>query len=523
MPGIDQVRLAIEPVSSQAEIIQRIDEGIPGIASAISLNKIGAHDSRSSLHAPEQIAIEMRAQLPFHISAKQPALGAMSLTTAGLRQIEIRSIEAHVSKDSLEAVEMRATQQAPLFTLAVSPRMPRLSMAAGRRYPVQTRVPIAMAAAAGGGAVYPTPQAAVKVSLDAQPARAKQSPQEFVPDPARMISLALSAKPKKGDTKVLPAPTAWMIPQPMGTAAIRPRLKLDPMDTVPSSDSASEAMRPPVKATKIHPWTPITDFWHRAPRDLKMLVFALPLLLGLALNPALPKVRMAAPAAAGGVRKQVEQVVSSQWTNVKQTMVDRAAVALDEDFRSGLDDWATRGDATAEWSFDATGFVRPGSLALYRPSMGLTDYQMQFLGVIDKQALSWVVRAHDFDNFYVIKLNMLKAGPLPTIGVTRYAVVDGKADSRVDTVAHIDARADQLYRVRMDVHGDDFALSVQGQLVDSWSESRLRRGGIGFFSARGEQSRLRWVQITHQYDMLGRLCAYLAPYNLPDADGSVQQ
>ena len=28
-----------------------------------------------------------------------------------------------------------------------------------------------------------------------------------------------------------------------------------------------------------------------------------------------------------------------------------------------------------EWSFDATGFVRPGPLALYRPSMGLTDYQ----------------------------------------------------------------------------------------------------------------------------------------------------
>jgi hypothetical protein len=155
--------------------------------------------------------------------------------------------------------------------------------------------------------------------------------------------------------------------------------------------------------------------------------------------------------------------------------------------------------------------------------MNLNDYQVQFLGVIDKQALSWVVRAKDFDNFYVVKLVMLKSGPLPTIGVTRYSVVDGKADGRVDTVAPIGARADQLYRVMMDVHGDDFALSVQGQIVDSWSEPRLRHGGIGFFSARGEQSRLRWVQITHQYDMLGRLCAYLAPYNMPQGDGGVQQ
>jgi hypothetical protein len=79
----------------------------------------------------------------------------------------------------------------------------------------------------------------------------------------------------------------------------------------------------------------------------------------------------------------------------------------------------------------------------------------------------------------------------------------------------INARPDMLYRVRVDAHDDDFSLEVQGQMIDSWSEPRLRRGGIGFFSARDEESRVRWVQVTHQYDMLGRLCAYLAPYNIP--------
>jgi len=143
--------------------------------------------------------------------------------------------------------------------------------------------------------------------------------------------------------------------------------------------------------------------------------------------------------------------------------------------------------------------------------------------MIDKKALSWVVRAADFDNYYVIKMVVLKSGPLPTIGITRYAVINGKADSRGDTVVPVDARADSLYRVRLDVHGDDFALSVQGQMVDSWSESRLTRGGIGFFAAPGEESRVRWVQVTHQYDMLGRLCAYLAPYNITSTSGSWQQ
>ena len=68
-----------------------------------------------------------------------------------------------------------------------------------------------------------------------------------------------------------------------------------------------------------------------------------------------------------------------------------------------------------------------------------------------------------------------------------------------------------------------FALTVQGQMVDSWSEPRLRTGGVGFFTrARRRQPRLRWVQVTHQYDMLGRLCAYLAPYNIPSTNGSWQ-
>ena len=145
---------------------------------------------------------------------------------------------------------------------------------------------------------------------------------------------------------------------------------------------------------------------------------------------------------------------------------------------------------------------------------------MEFLGLVDKKALSWVVRAKDYDNYYVVKLVVTKAGPLPTIGITRYAVIDGKAQASVNTVARINARPDMLYRVSMNLHDDTFLLSLQGTVVDNWTDLRLKRGGIGFFASRGEESRLRWVQITHQYDMLGRLCAYLAPYNISTTNGS---
>jgi hypothetical protein len=296
----------------------------------------------------------------------------------------------------------------------------------------------------------------------------------------------------------------------------------EPLDAKPVSDEFPDAVgmpgalpagtfsAAPAGTAPVATLKHVTGFWKHAPRDLRLLLIAIPALIALVFHPSLPKVSVRAPQG-----NPIGGMLGTQFANVRQSLMDRAAVALDEDFRSGLDGWVSRGNATAAWSFDATGFVQPGPLALYQPSMGLSDYQLQFLGMIDQKALSWVVRAADFENYYVVKLVVLKPGPLPEIGVTRYAVVNGKADARADAVVPISARPDMLYRVRMDINGDDFLLEVQGQVVDNWTEPRLRRGGMGFFSARGEQSRVRWVQVTHQYDMLGRLCAYLAPYNIP--------
>jgi len=113
-----------------------------------------------------------------------------------------------------------------------------------------------------------------------------------------------------------------------------------------------------------------------------------------------------------------------------------------------------------------------------------------------------------------VKLVTVKSGAIPVIGLTRYAVIGGKAQDRHDVNIPLpDARPDTIYRVRMDVQGSNFSVEVQGQMADSWTETRLPRGGVGFFTAHGEESRVRWVQITHQYDMLGRLCAYLAPFD----------
>jgi hypothetical protein len=59
------------------------------------------------------------------------------------------------------------------------------------------------------------------------------------------------------------------------------------------------------------------------------------------------------------------------------------------------------------------------------------------------------------------------------------------------------------------INGTDFSTTVNGQVVDSWSDDRLRAGGIGFFAESGEQASLRYVQVTDKNSVIGHLLSYL--------------
>ena len=266
-------------------------------------------------------------------------------------------------------------------------------------------------------------------------------------------------------------------------------------------------------------WCWLQAAWRGAPRDLKLLGLLLPVLLVVAVSGSIPTapIRQLAPESFGQVQGQVQKVVA----NLDQSISNRAAVAFSDDFRMGLDAWESRSNLTRTWSYDAAGFVRPGPLAVFRPTVDLTDYRFEFLGEIDQKALGWAFRAKDLNNYYAMKFVVVKPGPLPLIHMVHYAVINGKEGRHVDTPLPLTARADMLYRIQVNVRGSDFTVMAQGQIVDFWSDSRLTSGGVGFFCNRGERARLRWVEVSHQYDTLGRLCAYLAPYGMESRNGDI--
>jgi hypothetical protein len=204
------------------------------------------------------------------------------------------------------------------------------------------------------------------------------------------------------------------------------------------------------------------------------------------------------------------------FESVRRTIRSYATVRLQDDFKGGLGSWVTTGATGVsasvasgrDWSFK-DGFVRPAKLRLWKDSVTLSDYNLEFVGEIEHKGMGWAYRAKDVRNYYANKIVITKPGPLPTADLVRYTVVNGVERNRASTRLNMTLRRDTLYKVHMTVKGSDFTTSVNGQMVDSWSDGRLRAGGVGFFTEGSEAATLRWVQLTDRDTVVGRLLSYI--------------
>ncbi len=193
------------------------------------------------------------------------------------------------------------------------------------------------------------------------------------------------------------------------------------------------------------------------------------------------------------------------------TIQRRAVYEVGDNFHAGLASWDGGKGLSKSWVYDREGYVRPGRMALYKPSMDMKDYKLEFLTQIERKSVGWVFRAVDEQNYYAMKLAVTEPGPRPIVALVRYQVVDGKRESRGETPLQVMMHNNRPYRVQVDVKGNHFLTSIEGQLVDSWSDDRFKTGGVGFFTESSEKARLYWMKVTKNSDLLGKLCSILVP------------
>ena len=190
---------------------------------------------------------------------------------------------------------------------------------------------------------------------------------------------------------------------------------------------------------------------------------------------------------------------------------ERAAIDIQDDFRGGLSQWTGAPGWANTWTYDPTGFARPGRLALLGGSRPLSDYRLEFLAEIDKKAVAWVFRAADAHNYYGYKLIESKRGTGTAFSIVRFAMVGGHERLRIQLPLPVSTTGRAMLRVRQEIRGDQFTTYLDGRVIDTWSDSALASGGFGFFADPGETAYIRWVNVAYQDDTLGRICAYLVP------------
>ena len=127
--------------------------------------------------------------------------------------------------------------------------------------------------------------------------------------------------------------------------------------------------------------------------------------------------------------------------------------------------------------------------------------------------MDWAFRAADFKNYYATKLTVASGGnasPLTNTGMVRYAVIDGKERDRVEVPLPITLERNTDYRVKVSVRGGRFLTSINGQLVSSWSDNRISRGGVGLFADAGETSAYKWLSVSERDSFWGRMVSHFS-------------
>ena len=305
-----------------------------------------------------------------------PGNGYAVLNSTGVAAAKLNAATA----PSIQALELRSETPSPSLTLASQSLELNLRPAPGCRYDVQSQPgPVAQAGATLAGAgdeisIAPEPvkqlvtqslelglgiaglcelplrsAAGTILSAGSAEALAARNAVQIVALPDGLVKTALDPT-MVGIRPLAFAATACAPSAPApdtrgvdliyaANAPMNPVAKWEPLDgsATPQRHGFLAAFGSAQDAR--HAWTHASDFWQRAPRDLKLLAIAIPILLGLALRPSLPKVHVTAPAASGNISRNLGDGLRAQFLNVRNSVAQRAAVALDEDFRSGLDDW----------------------------------------------------------------------------------------------------------------------------------------------------------------------------------------
>lgn len=156
------------------------------------------------------------------------------------------------------------------------------------------------------------------------------------------------------------------------------------------------------------------------------------------------------------------------------------------------------------------GGLRPGWLRLWKPTLTLRDYELNMTVRIEDGSAGWVFRASDAQTLYGEKLRIAKQRPGLNACMEHFIRVNGDESERVCMPVPMVINPDQDHRIRVLVNGDQFVTSIDGQVIDAWSDHRLQSGGVGVFAEPAEAATFRSIAVSERDSLVGRWLGYFS-------------
>ena len=486
------------------------------------LGPIEPHGPRFSVRVAEHFLVPRHDDIQLPPAATEPRLAAQALELAGWQVVPLRE-----SWPALATIRTDPALEAPLSAalLPVQRPVPAYQPALRLRSWEQA-APIQLIAASAPPRRVSEAQGSVSPAIPGAVARRSR----WKPDRERTALSAdfrrVQAPPKASPTHAAPAPESGVLEpgflsHPIGPQAPQPMtipVKVRPAPAPAVIEPVVETPPRPVREAPAAPGSGVREtlekvqqqrkrpaYWHRLGEQAVVLWYE-------RVKPALAgkngQAALAGTAALILLWVALHGARSSPAVrSLLQPVRERSYFSLEESFQAGPGAWTN----PAAWGRREDGLmeIREG-LTLYQPSPNRADYELALTGQIRRGSINWVVRAVDSNNYYAFKLTHQGKGKDRRSVLLRWAVLDGSASEKVHVVTvPFDVEENRFYNMTVRASGDRITTVIESRGVDSYCDSRLKLGGVGFFAEPGESAVIQSLSVSGNDDPTGRAIFWL--------------
>jgi hypothetical protein len=487
VPAVSRVAPVPEPPAQPAAAAVPPPEATPR-AALEALSKLH-QDMRQREEAKPAAApdVPQKSDAPQESPAAPPE---PSPREAELMAIPVKSFAPPKAGPMIDATALLANEHPLLPRLKALPLRPKVAPAP-RGFSQQPKAAPVQTSPAPPVAAPPKPPAAnkpVQPPQTSKPTQAAETPKPVQAPPAKkptqpveapkpaVQSVPAAAQPKPEPVaKPIPVKTAPAAPSPQPAAKASPTVKSEPVQKAPAAKN-EPAEKVKAAAAGSGPAAPAD---HTVPN------------FGAVVNTSMfgsLKVKL-------GLAALIAVVSLGVYFQVTGKAKPSASTAKSSDV--GMSIMVGEGGWVENWAGDPAGQHGGREVTIYRPSLKLSDYRIEFQGQIDNKSIGWIFRAADPDNYYAMKLQLVSPELPLTVVLYKYIVLKGRQVQVGRVPIDVPVKNDTVFNIRVDVRGPKFNTYVQGQPVDVWTDDQLRSGGMGFLNERSERSKIKSVSLSY--------------------------